>query len=89
MLAEKGWDRTTFGLAMAIQNLFWGLGLPDIDVPRAMYEKHIKALKVGWVGFHVDGFWLLRVVYCGCCGYCVCCVCCIDCVNCVKRSKSM
>ncbi|MBL8583560.1 MAG: MFS transporter [Rhizobiaceae bacterium] len=28
MLAEKGWDRTTFGLAMAIQNLFWGLGLP-------------------------------------------------------------
>jgi MFS family permease len=28
MLAEKGWDRTTFGLAMAIQNLFWGLGTP-------------------------------------------------------------
>ncbi len=28
MLAEKGWDRTTFGLAMALQNLFWGLGLP-------------------------------------------------------------
>ncbi len=28
MLAEKGWDRTTFGLAMAIQNLFWGAGLP-------------------------------------------------------------
>lgn len=28
MLAEKGWDRTTFGLAMAIQNLFWGVGLP-------------------------------------------------------------
>ena len=28
MLAETGWDRTTFGLAMALQNLFWGLGLP-------------------------------------------------------------
>jgi MFS family permease len=28
MLAEKGWDRETFGLAMAIQNLFWGLGTP-------------------------------------------------------------
>ena len=28
MLSEKGWDRTTFGLAMAIQNLFWGLGTP-------------------------------------------------------------
>lgn len=28
MLADNGWDRTTFGLAMAIQNLFWGLGTP-------------------------------------------------------------
>jgi MFS family permease len=28
MLADTGWDRTTFGLAMAIQNLFWGLGQP-------------------------------------------------------------
>jgi MFS family permease len=28
MLADRGWDRSTFGLAMAIQNLFWGLGLP-------------------------------------------------------------
>ena len=28
LLADKGWDRTTFGLAMALQNLFWGLGMP-------------------------------------------------------------
>jgi MFS family permease len=28
MLADRGWDRTTFGMAMAIQNLFWGLGQP-------------------------------------------------------------
>lgn len=28
LLAEKGWDRTTFGLAMAIQNLAWGVGTP-------------------------------------------------------------
>lgn len=28
MLAETGWDRSTFGLAMAIQNLAWGLGQP-------------------------------------------------------------
>lgn len=28
MLADTGWDRTTFGLAMAIQNLAWGLGQP-------------------------------------------------------------
>ena len=28
MLQDRGWDRQTFGLALAIQNLFWGLGLP-------------------------------------------------------------
>ena len=28
MLAETGWSRTQFGLAVAIQNLFWGLGQP-------------------------------------------------------------
>lgn len=28
MLSEHGWDRTTFALAMALQNLMWGLGQP-------------------------------------------------------------
>lgn len=28
MLTETGWDRSTFGLAMAIQNLAWGLSQP-------------------------------------------------------------
>ncbi|WP_442935590.1 MFS transporter [Nitratireductor sp. CH_MIT9313-5] len=28
MLEDRGWDRTTFGLAMAIQNLMWGIGQP-------------------------------------------------------------
>jgi len=28
MLAMRGWDRTTFGLAMAIQNIIWGIGQP-------------------------------------------------------------
>lgn len=28
MLADTGWDRTTFGLAMALQNLAWGIGQP-------------------------------------------------------------
>lgn len=28
ILEVNGWDRTTFGLAMAIQNLVWGLGQP-------------------------------------------------------------
>lgn len=26
--AGRGWSRETYGLAMALQNLFWGLGLP-------------------------------------------------------------
>ena len=28
MTLARGWSRETFGLAMAIQNLFWGLGVP-------------------------------------------------------------
>ena len=28
MTAARGWTRETFGLALALQNLFWGLGLP-------------------------------------------------------------
>ncbi len=28
ILADKGWDRSTFGMAMALQNLFWGIGQP-------------------------------------------------------------
>ncbi len=28
MTLDRGWSRETFGLALALQNLFWGLGLP-------------------------------------------------------------
>lgn len=28
LIEDRGWDRTTFGLAMAIQNLMWGVGQP-------------------------------------------------------------
>jgi predicted MFS family arabinose efflux permease len=28
LLADTGWDRETFGLALALQNLFWGVGQP-------------------------------------------------------------
>jgi MFS family permease len=28
MITMRGWDRTTFGLAMAIQNIIWGIGQP-------------------------------------------------------------
>ncbi len=32
MLETHGWDRATFGLAMALQNLFWGFGQPLFGV---------------------------------------------------------
>jgi MFS family permease len=32
MLQETGWDRSTFGLAMALQNLCWGIGQPFFGV---------------------------------------------------------
>jgi predicted MFS family arabinose efflux permease len=28
LISDRGWDRQTFGLAIALQNLFWGLGQP-------------------------------------------------------------
>ena len=28
LIQETGWDRSTFGMAMALQNLFWGIGQP-------------------------------------------------------------
>ncbi len=32
ILGANGWDRSTFGLAMALQNLFWGIGQPFFGV---------------------------------------------------------
>ncbi len=32
VLEARGWDRATFGLAMALQNLFWGIGQPLFGV---------------------------------------------------------
>ena len=37
MLADTGWDRTTFGLAMALQNLCWGIGQPLIGAVADRY----------------------------------------------------
>ena len=37
MLADKGWDRSTFSMAMAIQNLAWGIGTPIFG---AMADKY-------------------------------------------------
>ena len=32
ILQDTGWDRTTFGMAMALQNIFWGIGQPLFGV---------------------------------------------------------
>jgi len=32
ILQDTGWDRATFGMAMALQNLFWGMGQPFFGV---------------------------------------------------------
>lgn len=32
ILQDNGWDRATFGMAMALQNLFWGMGQPLFGV---------------------------------------------------------
>lgn len=37
ILQDTGWDRTTFGLAMALQNLFWGIGQPFFGVVADKY----------------------------------------------------
>ncbi len=32
IIESNGWDRTTFGMAMALQNLFWGMGQPFFGI---------------------------------------------------------
>ena len=32
IIVDTGWDRTTFGMAMALQNLFWGIGQPIFGI---------------------------------------------------------
>lgn len=59
MLTEKGWDRATFGLAMAIQNLFWGLGVPLFGMIADRYGTW-RVLAIGGV-LYALGLWLMAV----------------------------
>lgn len=59
MLAEKGWDRTTFGLAMALQNLFWGLSLPIFGAIADRFGTW-RVLAVGGVIYAV-GLYLMAI----------------------------
>ena len=59
MLAEKGWDRTTFGLAMALQNLFWGLSLPFFGAIADRYGTW-RVLSLGGL-IYAAGLYLMAV----------------------------
>ena len=55
MTVAHEWSRETFGLAMALQNLFWGIGLP---IAGAIADKHgtAKVIMVGAVMYAL-GVW--------------------------------
>ncbi|MFK7854252.1 MAG: MFS transporter [Granulosicoccus sp.] len=60
MTLERGWPRETFGVALALQNLFWGLGLP---LAGALSDKlgASRVIMVGAVVYAV-GLYLMGIV---------------------------
>ncbi|MGB7288325.1 MAG: MFS transporter [Salaquimonas sp.] len=59
MLEARGWDRTTFALAIALQNLFWGLGQPFFGAISDKYGTW-RVLALGAVMYAV-GFYLMSI----------------------------
>ncbi len=59
LLEEKGWDRTTFGLAMALQNLFWGLSQPLFGAIADKYGTW-RVMFVGTI-FYVSGLLIMSI----------------------------
>lgn len=60
MTLDRGWTRETFGLALALQNLFWGLGLP---VAGALADRWgaARVISLGAVLYAI-GLYLMAVV---------------------------
>ena len=59
MVADQGWDRTTFGLAIAIQNLMWGAGQPFFGAIADKYGAG-RVLVMSAV-LYASGLWLMSV----------------------------
>lgn len=59
LLEEKGWDRATFGFAMALQNLFWGLSQPIFGVIADKFGTW-RVLLIGAV-LYAAGLWMMSV----------------------------
>ncbi|MFK7902240.1 MAG: MFS transporter [Nitratireductor sp.] len=59
ILEVRGWDRTTFGLAIAIQNLVWGLGQPFFGVISDKFGTWRVLLLSGI--FYSSGLYLMSV----------------------------
>lgn len=60
MTVSRGWSRETFGLALALQNLFWGIGLPVAG----MLADRLGAARViiaGAIAYAI-GLWGMSVV---------------------------
>jgi len=60
MTIDRGWSRETFGLALALQNLFWGLGLP---IAGALTDK-LGASRIIMIGavVYAFGLYLMGIV---------------------------
>jgi MFS family permease len=57
MITDRNWDRSTFGLAMAIQNLFWGLGQPFFGAIADRFGTW-KVLAMAFV-FYASGLYIM------------------------------
>ena len=59
MTIARGWDRETFALAMAIQNLLWGVGLP---VAGALADRYgPRWVLTGGAAIYAAGVWGMAV----------------------------
>lgn len=60
MTIDRGWDRETFGLALAIQNLLWGFGVPVAGMIADRFGPS-RVLAVGAVVYMI-GVWGMATV---------------------------